>query len=260
MTARLVDARWPLSAGFALSLLLAWQVVALGPGLPDYILSPTAIVAAFFDELFAGELAGATLASLARMLPGFALGASLGVLLGLLAGVWRIAEDVADSLVSLTYPLPKISLFPLFVIWLGFSDSARILVIALSVFYPAFVNALAGTRGIDRRLVWTAQNLEAGRPRTFFNVVLPAALPSVLVGVRISLALSFVLTFATEAIGASRSGLGVLIQDAYTNVQFGPMYAGIAMFAVLGLLTDVILRHISGRLLHGQRMEAVGHG
>jgi ABC-type nitrate/sulfonate/bicarbonate transport system permease component len=260
MTARAVDARWPISVAFAAVVLLIWQWLALGPGLPDYILSPAQIVSAFFTDVFDGNLLSATRDSLARMLPGFAIGTTIGVVTGLLAGVWRPAEEVSDTLVSLTYPLPKISLFPLVVIWLGFTDTARILVISLSVFYPAFVNSLTGTRGVDRRLVWTAQNLGAGRVRTFFQVILPASLPSVLTGVRISLALSFVLTFATEAIGASRSGLGVVIQNSYNALQYEPMYAAIAMFAVLGFLADVILRRVSVRLLRGQQLETVGHG
>jgi ABC-type nitrate/sulfonate/bicarbonate transport system permease component len=258
--ARAVDARWPVSVAFALTIVLLWQGYAVGPGLPDYILSPTQIVNAFGDELLHGDLLSATLASLRRVLPAFFIAATLGVLAGLLAGVWRPAEDVSNTLVSLTYPLPKISLFPVVVIWLGFTDTARILVIAVSAFYPAFVNSLAGARGVDQRLVWTAQNFEAGRLRTFLRVVLPAALPSVLAGVRISLALSFVLTFATEAIGASRSGLGVVIQEGYNSLLYDSMYAAITMFAVLGFVADVILRRVGARLLRGQQVDAVGHG
>jgi ABC-type nitrate/sulfonate/bicarbonate transport system permease component len=260
MIARAVDARWPISLAFTAMLIAVWQAWAAGPGLPDYILSPSEIVDAFFDALLHDNLLSATGASLLRAVPGFVIGAVLGVFSGLLAGVWRPAEEVGDTLVSLTYPLPKISLFPLVVIWLGFTDTARILVISISVFYPAFVNSLAGARGVDRRLVWAAQNFEAGRVRTFLRVILPAALPSVLAGLRISLALSFVLTFATEAIGASRSGLGVVIQEGYNSLQYDPMYAAIAMFAVLGLLADVLLRTVGTRLLRGQRLEAVGHG
>lgn len=260
MLDRAVEARWPLSLSFGLGLLLLWQLLAVGPGLPDYILAPTAIVSAVVSGLSGGDLLSATGATLSRVVPGFLLGTSLGVVLGLVAGVIRVAEDVFDTLVSLTYPLPKISLFPLLAIGLGFTDRARIIVIAVSVFYPAFVNAFSGTKAVERRFVWVAQNLEAGPVRTFRQVILPASLPSILVGVRISLALSFVLGFATEAIGAARTGLGVEIQEGYNNLLYRPMYAAIAMFAVLGFLSDLALKRISSRLSRGQRLEAVGRG
>jgi ABC-type nitrate/sulfonate/bicarbonate transport system permease component len=90
--------------------------------------------------------------------------------------------------------------------------------------------------------------------------VFPAALPSAIVGLRISLALSFVLAFATEAIGASRDGLGHLIQESYANQLYDPMYAGIFTFALLGLAADVILRLAARRFTRGRRLEAVGVG
>jgi ABC-type nitrate/sulfonate/bicarbonate transport system permease component len=108
--------------------------------------------------------------------------------------------------------------------------------------------------------VWAARNFGAGRVRTFLDVVLPGAMPAVLVGLRIGLAVSFVVTFSTEAIGAGQSGLGVLIQEAYANVQYEPMYAGIAMFALLGFAADTGLRLAASRLLRGQRLETMAHG
>lgn len=258
MTERLLEARWPISLAFVAALVLAWQLAIAFLSPPDYLLAPTAIAGGLVDQLGEGDLVANTLASLRRALTGFALGATVGVIVGLLAGVARVAEDLIDPLVSVTYPLPKIALFPIVVLWLGFNDSARILVIALSCFYPAFVNALAGTRGIDVRFIWAARSFGASRLRRFFQVVLPAALPSIVVGLRISLALAFVLAFATEAIGASRDGLGFVIEEAYDNLLYEQMYAGIAMFALLGFVADQVLKQGAKRFLHGQQLEAVG--
>ncbi|MFW6010033.1 MAG: ABC transporter permease, partial [Actinomycetota bacterium] len=157
------------------------------------------------------------------------------------------------------YPLPKIALFPAIAVWLGFTDRARILVIALACFYPSFVNALSGTRTIDRELLWVARNLGAPRIRSFFQVVLPAALPRILVGIRISLALSFVLLFSTEAI-ASREGLGYWVFEAYLNVRYDLMYAAIALLALLGFVADRVVLFIGDRLTRGHTIEAIGHG
>lgn len=260
MRAWMLERRWPVSIAFAAAVVAAWQALVMASVTPGYILAPSAIAAAFVDALLHEQLLSATRDTLARVVPGLAIGAGLGVVLGLLAGMVRSAEQFFDSLVSMTYPLPKISLFPIFVVALGFSDRARIIVIALSVFYPVFVNALAGTRAVAPEFVWAAHNFGAGRVRTFVDVVLPGAMPSVLVGLRIGIAVSFVVTFSTEAIGAGQSGLGVEIQESYANLNYDPMYAAIAMFALMGFLADTGLRVAAARLLRGQRLETMAHG
>lgn len=258
--AALLERRWLASSLFLGAVLVVWQVAGSAGLLPAYVLAPLAIVGALVDALLDGVLLPAVANSLRRTAAGFLIGSSLGVFAGLLAGVSRIAEDVVDTVVSLTYPLPKIALFPIVVIWLGYTDSARILVIAVSCFFPSFINALAGTQGIESRLLWVARNVGASRARAFRQVVLRAAMPSVVTGVRISLALAFILTFATESLGAGRGGLGQLIEDGFDNLIFPLMWAGIAAFAILGFAADRLWLGLSERLLRGQRVEAVGRG
>lgn len=257
---RLVDRQWPLALGFSLTVIALWQAGGLLDLLPVYLLSPWEIAAETWELAAEGELVSASFLSIRRQAIGFIIGAGSGVLVGLWAGVSRWGEDLFDTIVSVTYPLPKIALFPVLVVWLGFSDTARVAVIAMSTFYPSFVNALAGTRSIDERLLWVARNAGAGRLRRFRQVVARAAMPSIVVGVRISLALSFVLTFATESIGAAQGGLGELIEEGFNNRLFGQMYAGILAFSVFGLIADQTWMAISNGLLRGQRTEAVGRG
>jgi ABC-type nitrate/sulfonate/bicarbonate transport system permease component len=245
---------------FTLLLVALWELSGAREGSPAYVLPPSEIVLGLVQLARDGMLFDELLLSLRRQMSGFLIGATSGVILGLLAGVIRPAEDIFDTLVSLTYPLPKIALFPVAVVWLGFTDTARILIISVSCFYPAFVNAHSGTRGIDLSMVWAARNFGASRWRTFWQVVFRAAMPSIAVGVRISLALSFVLTFATETIGASRGGLGHLIDEGFNNRIFTWLYAGVVCFAILGFLADKVWTAISGSLLRGQATVAVGRG
>lgn len=257
---RVLDRKWFASSLFLLLVLAVWELAGALGALPAYVLPPSGIAGALWTTLTDGTLLPASGRSLARQVTGFAIGATLGVVLGLLAGVSRWAEDLFDTGVSLTYPLPKIALFPLVVIWLGYTDTARILVIALSCFYPSFINALAGTRGIDARLLWVARNAGASRLRSFRQVVLRAAMPSVVNGVRLSLALSFILTFATESLGASRGGLGTMIEDGFNDLVYPLMWAGIVAFGLYGFAADQAWTRLAGRLLRGQRVEAVGGG
>lgn len=255
----MIEARWPVTLTFVGIIVALWELWGVLDRLPNYILPPSEIVVGLFEYINDGTLGPATASSMERLAMGFAIGTSLGVFVGLLAGVLRQVEDVTDPIVSLTYPLPKIALFPAFAVWLGFSDWTRIIIIALACFYPAYVNAHSGTRTIDRQLLWVARNLGASRVRVFVQVVLPAALPRIVVGVRISLALAFVLLFSTEAI-ASREGLGHWVFEGYLNVRYDLMYASILLLSILGFVADRIVLFIGNRLTRGHSLEAIGRG
>jgi ABC-type nitrate/sulfonate/bicarbonate transport system permease component len=220
--------------------LVLWQLAALR-GLPDYLLSPLDIAKNFAAALGTRELYADAWASLVRALPGFAIGTLLGVALGLAAGIARSFEQMLSPLVFLTYPVPKIVMLPLFMLWFGIGDLSKILIIALACFYPMFINAYYGARATPRILVWSARNMGASEAQIFRRVVLPAALPLIFAGLRVSLALSFIVMFATEMINA-RSGLGHLIREAENSLRFDLMYVSLLAIAILGYAGDRLLR------------------
>ena len=223
-----------------LALLAVWQILSTR-GMPEYVLGPAEILRHFVAALASGELFPHIGASLARSIPGFALGAGLGILLGLLAGVSRGVDDLLSPAVFLTYPVPKIIILPLLMVWLGTGDPSKVAVIALACFYPAFINAYHGARATPTILVWSGLNAGARRWHLFWRVVVPSALPMLFAGVRVSLALSFVLLFAAEMINA-RSGLGFLIRQSENSLRFDLMYVSILTIAILGYLGDRLLR------------------
>jgi ABC-type nitrate/sulfonate/bicarbonate transport system permease component len=237
-------------AGLLLCILFAWQLAALG-GLPPYLLSPLEIVKDLVAALGSRELYGHIRASLARSLPGFAIGAALGVALGLAAGVSRAFSRTLNPLVFLTYPVPKIVMLPLFMLWFGIGDVSKIMIIALACFYPMFINAYYGARSTPRILVWSALGMGASRTQIFRRVVLPGALPLIFAGLRVALALSFIVMFATEMINAS-SGLGHLIRAAESGLRFDLMYVSLASIALLGYAGDRLLRLARARALAWQ--------
>jgi ABC-type nitrate/sulfonate/bicarbonate transport system permease component len=205
------------------------------------VLSPAAILRHFATALASRELYEHAWASLTRALPGFALGTIAGVLLGLAAGIARNFDEMLSPLVFLTYPVPKIVMLPVFMLWFGIGDLSKILIIALACFYPSFINAYYGARATPRILVWSARNMGAGDAQIFRRVVLPGALPLIFAGMRVSLALSFIVMFATEMINA-RSGLGHLIREAENGLRFDLMYVSLLAIAILGYAGDRLLR------------------
>jgi len=241
-------------AALLVALLAAWQLASLG-GLPDYLLPPLEIAKDFAQALGTSELYGHIAASLGRAVPGFLAGAIAGSALGLLAGVRRGFDETVSPLVFLTYPVPKIVLLPLFMLWFGIGDLSKILIIALACFYPMYINAYYGARATPRILVWSARNMGASGAQIFRRVVLPAALPYLFAGLRVALALSFIVMFAAEMINA-RSGLGHLIRDSESSLRFDLMYVALLSIALLGYAGDRLLRYARARALVWQETHA----
>ena len=235
-------------------MLLAWQLASLH-GLPDYVLSPFRIIGFFVEALGTRELYEHIGASLLRSLPGFVIGSVAGVVLGLAADVSRALDEMLSAPVFLSYPVPKIVMLPIFMLWFGIGDISKILVIALACFYPMFINAYYGARSTPGILVWTAQNMGAGRRRIWLRVVLPAAMPLILAGLRVALALSFIVMFAAEMINA-RSGLGHLIREAENSLRFDLMYVSLITIALLGYAGDRLLGFLRGYLLPWEESHA----
>jgi ABC-type nitrate/sulfonate/bicarbonate transport system permease component len=241
-------------ASLLIGVLVIWQLAALR-GLPEYVLSPLEIIGHFVQALGSAELYEHIRASLARSLPGFAIGTFLGALLGLAAGVARWFDRLFSPAVFLTYPVPKIVMLPIFMLWFGIGDLSKVLIIALACFYPVFINAYYGVKATPAILVWSALNMGAGRGAIFRRVVLPSAAPMIFAGMRVSLALSFIVMFAAEMINA-RSGLGHLIREAENSLRFDLMYVSLLAVAILGYAGDRLVRFAQRRLLAWQEQPA----
>src|SRR5205823_11272341 len=211
----------------------------------------------FIAALGARELYADAWASLMRALPGFAIGALLGIALGLAAGIARSFDEMLSPLVFVTYPVPKIVMLPLFMLWFGIGDLSKVLIIALACFYPMYINAYYGAKSTSALLVWSALNMGADQGQIFRKVVLPSALPLIFAGLRVSLALSFIVMFATEMINAS-SGLGHLIRVAESGLRFDLMYVSLVSIAILGYAGDRLLRLARRRVLARQEPVACG--
>lgn len=234
-------------ASLLIAVLVVWQLAALR-GLPDYVLSPVEIGKHFAQALASAELYEHIWASLGRSLPGFAIGTILGAALGLAAGTARWFDRMLSPAVFLTYPVPKIVMLPIFMLWFGIGDLSKVLIIALACFYPVFINAYYGVKATPTILVWSALNMGAGRWQIFRRIVVPAAAPMIFAGMRVSLALSFIVMFAAEMINA-RSGLGHLIRIAENSLRFDLMYVSLLSIALLGYAGDRLVRYAHRRLL-----------
>ena len=195
------------------------------------------VIAAWFELAKSGDLVANAATSLYRGGIGLLLSIFIGGALGILMAWWRPLDVLLGPLVELFYPMPKSALIPVTVLWLGFGDGSKILLIFLGCMLPVTIGAFNGARGCDRLLVWSVRSMGASRLRALWDVVLPSAIPELLNGIRSALALTFVLLVSAELIQA-RSGLGYLIGFLGAGGIYDAMFAVVLTVAFLGFLAD----------------------
>ena len=230
------------------AVIILWEVLAWIGALPSYLVGPGVILATAAQMIVSGELWTHLGVSLLRCYGGFILGAFLGGGAGLLAGVSKGLRSLLDPLVSLSYPVPKIAMLPILMVWLGLGDASKIAIIALSVFYPLYISAYQGSLAVSPLLVWSARTFGASRLRIFLRVILPASLPPIFAGLRVGLAIAFILLFAAEMVSANR-GLGYLIVQAQHFQRFDIMFVAVATIGLFGFMSDRLLMFTQRRLL-----------
>lgn len=236
-----------------LILAVAWEMVSRLQLVSSSALPPLSEIAvAWWDLLKSGELATNGAASLWRASAGLFLSIVIGGALGIFMAWWRPVNIVLGPLVEALYPMPKSALIPVTVIWLGFGDGSKILLILLGCMLPITIGAYNGARGSDQALVWTARGMGASRLRMLWDVVLPSATPELLNGIRTALALSFILLVSSELIVA-REGLGYLIGSLGSNGNYDAMYAVVLTVAFLGFAADRVYQVVQDRMLRWQQ-------
>jgi NitT/TauT family transport system permease protein len=219
-------------------LALVWEITARLNLIDSSALPPLSHVAsAWVDLVRDGELVDNGAASLYRGGVGLLLAVIVGGGLGIGMARWRLLDVFINPLVELFYPLPKSALIPVTVLWLGFGDGSKILLIFLGCMIPVTIGAYNGARGADQALVWSARSMGAKNLRLMWDVVVPSALPELLNGVRTALALAFILLVSSELI-VSQQGFGYLIGYLGSTGSYEGMYAVVLTVAFLGFAAD----------------------
>jgi ABC-type nitrate/sulfonate/bicarbonate transport system permease component len=232
-----------------LLLALAWELASRLALVSASALPPLSdVIVAWVDMIKDGELISNGLSSLYRAGAGLALSIAIGATLGIVMAWWKPANVLLSPIVEVFYPLPKSALIPVTVIWLGFGDGSKILLIFLGCMLPVTIGAFNGARSSEQVLVWSARSMGANKLRMLWDVVVPSAMPELLNGIRTALALSFILLVSSELIVAQK-GFGYLIGSLGANGSYDAMYAVVLTVAFLGFAADRIYLLILKRTL-----------
>jgi len=220
-----------------LGILALWELFTRVGWVPALFLpSPLGVLRELIEMARSGQILVHVTASLRRLLLGFAVGAGAGISVGVAVGFFSLAEAVGQPLIAATFPIPKIALLPLLILWLGIGEASKVAVIALGVFFPMAINTYAGVRQADPLLIRAAVSFGAGRWSVIRKVVIPSALPMVFAGLRLGAGTALLLLVAAEMIGAE-SGIGFLVLQAGNLMETTRLMVGIVVLSLLGVLS-----------------------
>jgi NitT/TauT family transport system permease protein len=232
-------------------LLLAWQFVADTFDTDFWTSSPLDIGELIWSWARTGTLWDALAVTMAETLGGFVLGAATGSVVGFVLGWYRILGDVFEPIIMPFYALPKVALAPLFVLLFGIGISAKVMLVALMVFFITFFTTFKGTRGVDRDLIVVARMMGASRVDTWRSIALPHASVWMLSGLRLALPSAFHGAVVGEFIAAS-AGIGFLIRKSTATFNTTGVFAGVLVLLVVASLLLAGMKRVERYLLRWQ--------
>jgi ABC-type nitrate/sulfonate/bicarbonate transport system permease component len=223
------------SASFVLFVLL-WELIVRLRGIAPIILpAPSSIATYLWVMIRDGSIPYHLGITLLRILGGFFVASFLGVLLGVMMGMSRVVSRVLDPWIAALYPLPKISLIPLLIIWLGTGEAYILTISAITAFFPVVISTYAGIRQVDQGLVRAARDLGANERQVQIRVIIPAAIPTIFAGLQLGMGVTIILVVAAEMIGgSSQSGMGYLLIRYGQVMETEKVFAALIVLAIFG--------------------------
>jgi sulfonate transport system permease protein len=240
--------------GFVLPalLLVVWQALCASKVFtPDVMPSPVAVATELFRLWTKGQLLGDIVITVERVALGFLLGTVVATVSGAVVGYSRRTGEYLDPTLQALKAVPSLAWVPLFILWFGIFEVSKIALIAVGVFFPIYLNLVAGIRSTDRKLVEVARVNALGRFDLVKRILVPAALPNYFTGLRAGLALGWMFVIAAELMGASK-GLGFLMLDGQMTGRPATIVAALILFAVAGKVSDALLVAAGRRVLAWQ--------
>ncbi|MFD0058905.1 ABC transporter permease [Streptomyces sp. NPDC127168] len=231
----------------AAGIALWWAAASAGFKLP----TPPEVVSRAGTLIGDGTLADDALASLTRVLTGFALGTAVAVPVGFLMGWYGIVRGLVEPWIQFFRTIPPLAIIPLAVVAMGIDETPKIFVIFLAAFLACVISTFQGVVNVDRTLIDAARVLGARDATIFARVVVPASTPFILVGMRVGLGSAWATLVAAELI-AAQQGLGYRMQNAQLYYDLPTIFVGLISIGILGLLMDRVLLLAERRLTRWQ--------
>ena len=216
--------------------LVAWEAIVRVRAIPPIILPAPSSIAGYLAKMVAdGSIPYHLAVTFLRIIVGFLIASVLGVAIGVFMGMSRVFSRIVDPWIAALYPLPKISLIPLLIIWLGTGEAYILTISAISAFFPVVISTYSGIRQADQGLVKAARDLGANRRQIQLKIIIPAAIPSIFSGLHLGMGVTIILVVAAEMIGGSTDGgMGYLLIRFGQVMETEKVFASLIVLAVFG--------------------------
>jgi NitT/TauT family transport system permease protein len=216
--------------------LAVWEIGTRLTGVNSlYLPKPSQILLSLIEMFRNGGLLADLLMTLYRIFAGFFIALVVGTLLGVWIATSTRVRAVADMWIAALYPLPKITLIPLLIIWLGTGGPFMLTISALGAIFPILINTVLGVQQSDPGLVLAARDLGATQRQIIRRVLIPSAVPSIFAGMRLGLGVSIILVVAAEMV-TGKTGLGARLYLAGQILETEQVFAVLIVLATLGII------------------------
>jgi ABC-type nitrate/sulfonate/bicarbonate transport system permease component len=230
-------------------MLILWEVTARAGLFNNFLLPPLSkVLLRGGYDILNGELPRQILATASLAFIGFMIAAIAGVAAGAVMSMSPIARRIMEPLVSVAFPIPKISFLPIFILWFGLGDLPKILMIAFTCVVPIVSATFLGTATVDKYFLWSARTLGTRRHELFWKVVIPAAAPQIISGLQVAAPLALIIAVVTEMLTGA-DGLGGYMIHAVRFAQSDKMFAGLLATLLTGVVFIQGITWLRARLL-----------
>jgi ABC-type nitrate/sulfonate/bicarbonate transport system permease component len=229
--------------------LATWEAFArTGIVIPYLLPALSTVLGQVYKDIAGGDLFVQLGLTLYRAGVGFLIGVVIAIPLGIFIARIRVFRWFFDPVISITNPVPKIAILPIFMIWFGLGDVSKIASVILLVFYPMVIAAIGGTQSVDKQLIWSARSLGASERDVLRQVILPAALPQIITGIQIAVPLALIVSIVAEFLMGGE-GIGGKLLFAQRRINSPAVFASIVEIAVVGAIIIKSLEWGRRRLL-----------
>jgi taurine transport system permease protein len=244
---KLINILW--GAILPIAIIVLWEFVARERYVSPFLLPPfSQVVERLWTDVKSGDLMGLAGQTFLRLVISYVIAVVSGVILGILMARVGFARWFLDPILSIGLPAPKIAFLPIFVLWFGVFDKPKIIMTIIACIFPVIAGTWAGTQGIDKYLIWSAQNLGATRRELLVQVVFPAALPSILTAMQVAMPIAFIVVVVTEMLTGG-DGLGGSMIEAAKLADSAGVFSNLIVIGLMGFALLWALQVVRRRIL-----------
>lgn len=229
-------------------ILLAWIYFSETGQLNKLFPKPQELVSTTIRFIKDGTLLANLEISIARAAGGLAIGGTAGFWLGMFTGLYHRADQVLNTPIQMIKSVPRLAILPLILVWFGIGETSKLVLIALSTFFPIYLNTFHGIRSIDRGLIEMGRVYGLSKWDMFRHIIFPGAVSSIMIGVRQSIGGTWLILIVAETV-AAKSGIGFMATNAREYMMMDVIVLSMILYALLGSISDLAAVALTKRLL-----------